>query len=79
MADLADDARAPPLLPAAAPAGWRDPAAALGVLAVIAILGLLYLGRAFFIPVVASITLAAVLDPVRRRLTRALRSGVLAS
>jgi predicted PurR-regulated permease PerM len=67
----------PARAPARRPAGWREPGTA--VLAVIAVLGLLTLGRAFFIPLVASITLAAMLDPVRRRLTRWLRSGVLAS
>ena len=79
MADAADDLprQSAPLAPTLA--GWRSPVTALAVLAVIAVLGLLYLGRAFFIPVVASITLAAVLDPVRRRLTRGLRSGALAS
>lgn len=58
---------------------WRRPAQALTVLAVVALLALLYVGSAFFIPVAASITLAAVLDPVRRRLARWLRSDVLAA
>jgi predicted PurR-regulated permease PerM len=58
---------------------WRRPRAALFVLAVVALLALLYVGSAFFIPVVASITLAAVLDPVQRRLARALHSRALAA
>lgn len=78
MADVA--ASSPPApVPVPTAAWWRDPGSAAVVLAVIATLGLLYLGRAFFIPVVASITLAAVLDPARRRLARLLRSGVLAA
>jgi predicted PurR-regulated permease PerM len=58
---------------------WRRPRTALFVLAVVALLALLYVGSAFFIPVVASLTLAAVLDPVQRRLARGLRSRALAA
>jgi predicted PurR-regulated permease PerM len=58
---------------------WRDPVGALTLIAIVASLGLLYWGRPFFIPVVASITLAAVLDPVRRRLSLVLHSNALAS
>jgi predicted PurR-regulated permease PerM len=58
---------------------WRDPVSALTLIAIVAVLGLLYGGRLFFIPVVASITLAAVLDPVRRRLATLLHSNALAS
>jgi predicted PurR-regulated permease PerM len=78
---VADAAASTPPDPVPAPAAATrlDPGSAVVALAAIAILGLLYLGRAFFIPVVASITLAAVLDPVRRRLARGLHSGVLAA
>jgi predicted PurR-regulated permease PerM len=52
---------------------------ALTVLATVAVLTLLYFGRAFFVAVVASITLAAVLDPSVRRLSRLLRSRTVAA